>query len=143
MGLYFHTFIPRMKDHLSYKTTFCGPMCLFSSKRTHWLADISTLSLQVFYLILCTMNHGFHFFSILCCPLLLIIAVITIFWHSECITETNTIYFPCITNVCAKINVLTAAIEANIWILPDTELSHMIHLDTLSTHTINTSLGVA
>ncbi len=26
MALHFYTFIPPMKDHLSYKTTFCGPV---------------------------------------------------------------------------------------------------------------------
>ncbi len=26
MALHFYTFVPQMKDHLSYKTTFCGPL---------------------------------------------------------------------------------------------------------------------
>ncbi len=26
LDLHFYTFIPLRKDHLSYKTTFCGPM---------------------------------------------------------------------------------------------------------------------
>ncbi len=26
MAIYFYTFVPQMKDHLSYKTIFCSPM---------------------------------------------------------------------------------------------------------------------
>ncbi len=26
LALHFYTFVPLIKDHLSYKTTFCGPM---------------------------------------------------------------------------------------------------------------------
>ncbi len=32
LGLHVYTFIPMMKDHLSYKTTFCGPMGVLKSQ---------------------------------------------------------------------------------------------------------------